>query len=69
MRVKDDQGNIIPGLYRASNGSIIVSDRDGYDKYVKQRDSILEQKTSISKLQTQVDELKEMIATLLKKIG
>lgn len=69
MRVKDEQGNIIPGLYRTSNGSIIVDDKEGYDKYIKQRNTILNQKSSIDKLQDEVSNLKEMIATLIKKIG
>ena len=59
LRIKDENGTIVNGLYRTEYGSIINDDTDAYNKYMQEKKS-LEQ---INNLSTDLDSLKsEMIS-------
>lgn len=68
-RVIDKNGDIIDGLYRASNGSLVVKDDNSYHKYIKHREELLKQKSTIERLETEVADLKQLVKSLVKDIG
>lgn len=61
LRVKDENGNIIPGLFKDSIGSIIVKDDSNYNAYVKQK----QQQEIINNLTKEVSELKGLIEKII----
>lgn len=65
-RVVDNAGNVIQGLYRANDGSIVVDDSAGLDKYKKQKSVVSAQKQTIEKLSRDVEELKALVGALLE---
>lgn len=63
QRVKDQAGNIIPGLMKSNTGNLVVSNQEQYYKYVREKQSI----EKINSLEKEVQQLKELIQTLLEK--
>lgn len=63
MHVKDESGNIIPGLFKDSVGAIIVEKNYDYNKYVQEKKRL----DKINNLESEVKELKELIYKLLEK--
>lgn len=66
IRVKDSQGNIIPGLFKDASGAIVVSDTTEFNKYKRQRDLALEQANQIRDLKTELSDLKQLVQQLLE---
>lgn len=64
-RVKDESGNIIPGLLKDEKGALVVSDVSEYNKYKKQKEFMQSQSSKIDSLGKEVEELKRLIKQLL----
>ena len=62
LQVKDQQGNVVRGLYRSPNGVLIVDDSAEFNKYNREKQSAAE----INQLRSEVDQLKQLVATLLR---
>lgn len=63
LRVKDQSGNIIPGLFKDSLGNIIVKNDSEYDKYIQMK----QQHEIINNLTKEVEELKQIIFSFIDK--
>lgn len=63
LRVKDQSGNIIPGLFKDSLGNIIVNNNSEYDKYIQAK----QQHEIINNLTKEVEELKQIIFSFIDK--
>ncbi len=69
IRVKDDSDNIIQGLYKMDNGSIVVDRQSEYKKYMaekKQVEKINELESTINSIKQDISETKELLLLLLK---
>lgn len=66
IKVRDQSGNEIPGLYRGKNGSLIVVDPDKLNRYKKQKHQTEYTKTKIESLENELREMKQLMYTLLK---
>lgn len=62
-RVKDQSGNIIPGIMKGDIGSLVVTDVDQYYKYMREKESI----QKINNLENEVQQLKELVQSLLRE--
>lgn len=58
MKVKDEDGRVLPGLVRTKGGLVAVVDKGGYDKYKKDKT-----------LHNEVTELRLIVNQLLEKIN
>ena len=67
IRVKDEAGQIVPGLYRDDSGALVVKDDPGLNKYNKQKSVVSAQKATIEKLTNDVEELKKLVGMLIKE--
>ena len=67
MKVKDNNGNIMEGIVRNSDGSLCVNDKIGLNKYRMQKQLQEQQKTAIESLQDQVATLTKLVESLLKE--
>lgn len=63
MKVKDQNGNIISGVFRTKQGGLIVSDQTAYDKYIRTS----EQAKKVLNMEKQIQELKSLVAQLLNR--
>lgn len=63
LRVKDQSGNIVPGLFKDSLGNIIVKNDSEYDKYIQMK----QQHEIINNLTKEVEELKQIIFSFIDK--
>lgn len=68
-RVKDTQGNIIPGLFKDSTGALVVRDAAEFHKYKRQQQIAAQQAEQIKSLTDEVSALKDLVGQLIKKIG
>lgn len=59
IRVKDVDGNIVPGLVKNGIG-LVVDSNEEYNKYKKDREMVLE----IKRLKDEMSEIKEMLRVL-----
>lgn len=66
-QILDEHGNVIHGLYRDDNGSIVVKDSAAMHKYKTQRTVLTKQKNKISDLEMRLDELSTLVERLLKE--
>lgn len=61
IKVKDSIG-----LHREmESGAILNTSSDDYNKYIKQRESMLSQKQRVDKLESDISEIKSMLNQLL----
>lgn len=65
--VIDDRGNLIDGLFRAPNGSLVVKDEAALAKYKNQLRIVTEQQNKIEQLTNDVDTLKALVSQLLER--
>ena len=65
MKVKDEDGRVLPGLVRTKGGLVAVVDKGGYDKYKK--DKILH--NEVASLNSEVATLREQMAKILQQIN
>ena len=61
LRVKDENGNVVPGLFKDDRGAIVVNDKPGYQKYLLEK----QHQETINNLKQEVSELKDMIHALI----
>lgn len=64
IRIKDETGQIISGIYREESGAILVDDSDSYGKYLKEKERTME----VVQLTSKVDALEKMVRQLLDEI-
>lgn len=62
IKVKDEQGNEIPGLYKDSRGVIVVKDDAQHRRYVKEK----RQAEIINNLVKEVSELRQLVNDLIE---
>jgi len=65
IKVQDKNGNEIPGLFRTQTGSIVVRDKNSYDRYLLERNSRMTDKNKIESLEDQVRNLTSLVEKLL----
>lgn len=65
IKVKDTNGNIIRGVYRSSNGTLVVKDDALMEKHSAQIASKLSDKHKIESLERSVEELTLLVKSLL----
>lgn len=63
MKVKDQNGNIVYGIYRTDQGGLVVNDQSAYDKYIRTS----EQAKKVLNMEKQIQELKSLVAQLLNR--
>lgn len=61
LRVKDENGNIVAGLFKDNLGNLVVNDNKAYNTYLKSK----QQQETINNLSKELTELKELINNLL----
>lgn len=62
LRVKDESGQIVRGVYKNSLGAILVDNQTEYEKYKRQQETI-------NTLNKKVDELTSLVHQLLEKVN
>lgn len=65
LRVKDENGNIIQGLYKDPMGSIVVEKNSDYERYLREK----QQQEAINNLKQEFSELKAIIQNLIGAIN
>jgi hypothetical protein len=63
IKVKDDTGNIVPGLLKSSHGALVVQPDTAYDRYKKEKELSLE----ITNLKSEMADIKAMLLILVNK--
>jgi hypothetical protein len=66
IKTKDLDGRDVRGVFRGSNGSLVVQDDQLYSKYIAERDARVAQQSKVATLESEVAELKAMIQLLLQ---
>jgi hypothetical protein len=70
LRVIDENGNVLEGLYRNEVGAIVIDDHEEYEKYILEKKR-LEQINSLSSdmdtLKSEMSELKTLLVDFLNK--
>lgn len=66
IKTKDIDGREVRGVFRGSNGSLVVQDEQLYSKYIAERDARLAQQSKVASLESEIAELKAMVQLLLK---
>lgn len=70
LRVKDENGSVVPGLYRTPGGAIISEETEEYKRYLveKQRLEQINNLTSdITNLKTEMSDIKTLLLAILDK--
>ena len=67
IKIKDQFGREIPGLYRGKNGSLIVQDELSLSRYKKQKEHRELMTTKLDLLENELQDLKSILKQLLKK--
>lgn len=63
MRVKDDSGNIVSGILKATDGVLIAEAGSDYNKYLQEKQRV----EQINNLTKQVEDLNNLVKQLLSK--
>lgn len=66
-RIKDENGNIVPGVIKTERGAIIVNDTSEFNKYKQQQQMMQEQRRRIENLSSEVETLKALVQQLLEQ--
>lgn len=66
-KVKDINGNVLRGLFRAPNGTIIIKDDMRFANYSLERTMKIDDKRKIEALEQTVQELTALVQTLLEQ--
>lgn len=64
IKVKDDSGHVMSGIYKDERGYIVVKNDVEYNKHVRS----VQQQETINKLSQEVSQLKEMMSELISTI-
>lgn len=67
IRVKDENGNIVDGIYKDSLGTIIVRKESEYKKHKQHKEVINRLTDKIEHLSTTVDKLTKLVVELTKE--
>lgn len=77
IRVKDQAGNIVPGVFKDALGTIVINNNHEYKQYLKDRQStesinslnneIQKQKDLINNITTDLSEMKQLLLSLIEK--
>jgi hypothetical protein len=62
IKVKDNSGNVVNGVLRDSNGSLIVNDTTAYTRYKAE----VELRLEVKRLRVELDEIKKLILNKLE---
>ena len=65
IKVKDQVGNIVRGVFRKPNGALVVNDAEMIEKYCIESEARQRDANRISELEKTVDDLKDMVYQLL----
>ena len=65
LRVKDENGNIVHGLYKDQRGAIVVEKSSDYERYMLEK----KRQETINNLSQEVSELKEIVHNLISVIN
>lgn len=57
-KIIDDSGNMVTGMFRDTNGCIVIKDNNSFNKY-KQEQEIIELKERLIKMETLLNKLLE----------
>lgn len=61
IKVRDENGNVIPGLLKNDLGAIVVEQTSDYQRYLTEK----KQQETINNLSKELSELKDLISSLL----
>lgn len=64
IKVKDESGAVINGVYKDNLGNLIVGDVKEYNKYMYEK----QQQEIINNLKEDVNSLKSMLTTIINKL-
>lgn len=64
MKIKDDSGHVLSGIYKDDRGYIVVKNDSEYNKHLRS----VQQQETINKLSQEVSELKELMSNLISTI-
>lgn len=65
LKVKDQYGNVLPGLLKDNSGAIVVERDSSYNKYLQTKQQI----ENINKLNNVVEQQQEAIDNILCEMG
>lgn len=64
IKIKDDSGHVMSGIYKDDKGYIVVKNDVEYNKHLRS----VQQQETINKLSQEVSQLKEMMSELISTI-
>lgn len=64
IKIKDDSGHVMSGIYKDERGYIVVKNDAEYNKHLRS----VQQQETINKLSQEVSQLKEMMSELISTI-
>lgn len=65
MPVVDRYGNVVDGLYRNGDGSLVVKNDQEYHKHQIVKDVVDKQKQAIADISSELEELKRIVSILI----
>lgn len=68
IKVKDLTGVELRGVFRSTNGSLVIKNDDLLQKYLIERKAREKDQLKINSLESEVAELKAMLETVLSKL-
>lgn len=69
IKVKDVDGKEVRGLYRDSNGSLVMNDEQLLQKYLAEKSMREKNQEKIKTLESEVSDLKSLVQQLLQKLN
>lgn len=64
IKIKDDSGHVMSGIYKDERGYIVVKNDAEYNKHLRS----VQQQETINKLSQEVSQLKQMMSELISTI-
>lgn len=68
-KIKDANGTIVDKLYRSRNGSIVVNDKSGYERYMAAKERALNTNKRVQTLESELSDMKNLLTQILEKQG
>lgn len=71
LRIKDDNGSVLTGLFRNNDGSIIAEPDESYERYMSEKkriEQINNLTNDVESLKTDMASMKEMLIEILNKV-
>lgn len=66
IKVKDEFGNVVPGLFKDSLGNIVVNDQSDYNRYIQERQQTETINNIIKEMRTLKQAVNELISIVKK---